>query len=79
MIFGTLRGVAHAGAYGNTRAVVAAFKLNPTQLRIANYISRAPDNAEDEYVSQHPEVARICEGNVVIEKLSLGANKVSTQ
>jgi len=79
LVFGALRGVAHAGAYGNTKAMVAAFKLSPTQVRIASYITRAPDNAEDDYVSQHPEVARIYEGNVVIEKLNMGGTKVSTQ
>ncbi|NLO89255.1 MAG: septum site-determining protein MinC [Clostridia bacterium] len=79
LVFGTLRGIAHAGAHGNTKAIVAAFKLNPTQVRIAGYITRAPDNAEDDCVFQHPEVARVYDGKVVIEKLSMGGNKVSTQ
>ncbi|HLQ95005.1 MAG TPA: septum site-determining protein MinC [Pseudogracilibacillus sp.] len=42
-VLGQLNGIAHAGAYGNEAAVIAASYMNPMQLRIANYISRAPD------------------------------------
>jgi len=67
MVLGCLRGVAHAGALGNQLAVVAAFRLEPTQLRIANHITRAPDG--EMWQPQQPEVARIKNGVVVIEKL----------
>ena len=40
LVMGTLRGMAHAGAQGDTSAIVAAFRLKPTQLRIAEVISR---------------------------------------
>lgn len=43
IVLGVLRGLAHAGIGGNTLALVLAFRLEPTQLRIAHYISRAPD------------------------------------
>jgi len=42
-ILGNLHGIAHAGIDGDEEAVIAASYMNPTQLRIANYISRAPD------------------------------------
>lgn len=42
-VLGQLNGIAHAGVYGNESAVIAASYMNPMQLRIANYISRAPD------------------------------------
>lgn len=42
-IMGNLRGTAHAGANGDRQAVIAAAYMKPSQLRIADYISRAPD------------------------------------
>ncbi|MDQ7821995.1 MAG: septum site-determining protein MinC [Candidatus Eremiobacteraeota bacterium] len=39
IILGTLRGIAHAGAGGNASAVVMAFVLEPTQLRIADHMA----------------------------------------
>lgn len=57
LVLGTLRGVAHAGATGKTDAIVMAFRLEPTQLRIAHFISRAPDGTMVR--SQGPEVATV--------------------
>ncbi|KGE18294.1 septum site-determining protein MinC [Paenibacillus wynnii] len=42
-ILGALRGMAHAGVEGNEGAVIAASMMSPTQLRIAEIISRPPD------------------------------------
>lgn len=42
-VMGNLHGIAHAGIGGDENTVIAAAYMNPTQLRIANYISRAPD------------------------------------
>ncbi|MEQ8200910.1 MAG: septum site-determining protein MinC [Syntrophomonadaceae bacterium] len=69
LVMGSLRGVAHAGALGYEEAVIAAFRLNPTQLRIADHITRAPDGESIEVGS--PELARIRAGKVVIEKLKI--------
>lgn len=66
IVMGHLRGVAHAGAMGSEKAVVAAFRLQPTQLRIANHITRSPDG--EQVTPEQPEVARIQNGVVVIEK-----------
>ncbi|MBC7346245.1 MAG: septum site-determining protein MinC [Clostridia bacterium] len=65
MVLGCLRGTAHAGAWGDEKAVVVAFRLRPTQLRIAHLISRSPDAAVEE--PGEPEIARIRDGLVVIE------------
>lgn len=65
IVIGSLRGVAHAGAKGYEKAVVYAHKLLPMQLRIAETISRAPD--DDEVKPELPEIARIRNGAVVIE------------
>lgn len=66
VVLGTLRGIAHAGSNGNKEAIVAAFHLQPTQLRIANFIARCPDeeNAEE---SKWPEIAKIEGEEVIIE------------
>jgi septum site-determining protein MinC len=65
VVMGALRGVAHAGANGNTKAFVAAIKLQPTKLRIANYIARAPDR--NYYKPEYPEIAFINEDMIIIE------------
>ena len=65
IILGTLRGVAHAGVDGNEEAIVAAYNLQPTQLRIANIIGRRPDG--EVVTSGLPEVAKIHDGEVFIE------------
>ncbi|MCF6463693.1 septum site-determining protein MinC [Clostridium sp. Cult1] len=65
IILGTLRGVAHAGIDGNYEAIVAAYDLQPTQLRIANIIGRKPDG--DIAPSGLPEIAKIHDGEVLIE------------
>ncbi|MGI6673365.1 MAG: septum site-determining protein MinC [Limnochordia bacterium] len=57
LVLGSLRGVAHAGAEGKTDAIVFAFRLEPTQLRIAHLISRAPDEKLPQ--PEGPEVARV--------------------
>jgi septum site-determining protein MinC len=42
-ILGSLRGIAHAGIEGNQQAIIIASHMKPTQLRIAEMISRPPD------------------------------------
>jgi len=65
IVMGALRGMVHAGATGDPASVVAALRLKPTQLRIADQITRAPDNDMDE--PDVPEIARIKDGVVTIE------------
>jgi septum site-determining protein MinC len=55
LVWGYLRGVVQAGASGNDRCVVMALRMEPTQIRIANRVARAPDSPQD----YHPEVAYV--------------------
>lgn len=73
VVMGALRGVVHAGATGNEQATVSAFRLQPTQLRIANHITRAPDG--DYLAPEQPEIARIKDGVVVIEIYQMGQDR----
>lgn len=73
IVMGALRGVVHAGANGDETAVVMAFRLNPTQLRIANHITRPPDNETVDL--EFPEIARIKEGVVTIEAFQTGGER----
>jgi septum site-determining protein MinC len=68
IVMGSLRGVVHAGAKGDVRSMVVAFKLLPTQLRIANHITRAPDDEVTTVMS--PEIASLKDGVVTIEAFS---------
>ena len=63
IVWGRLRGVVHAGAAGDEKAVVCALELAPTQLRIAGEIAVSP---KKEGKSQ-PEVARLKDGHLVAE------------
>lgn len=67
-VLGALRGMAHAGLAGNERAVIAASYMRPTQLRIADVISRPPDEWGIEDASM--EFAYIREGSMEIDKIN---------
>ncbi len=41
LVWGRLRGVAHAGALGNRDCLIMALQMEPTQLRIADAVARA--------------------------------------
>lgn len=67
-VLGALRGVAHAGTGGRTDVIIAASLMRPTQLRIADVISRPPE----EWMSGDAamEFAFLSEGRMQIDKLS---------
>ena len=65
IILGNLRGIAHAGALGNIAAAVIAMNMEPTQLRIGNVITRPPSRKHRRKPVM--EVARIKQGNVIVE------------
>lgn len=75
MVWGRLRGVAHAGAGGNKNAVVAAIEFAPTQLRIAGVTAVSPDAKKGGGVlkfwkkspERRPEVASLAEGRIIVE------------
>ena len=63
VVWGVLRGMVHAGAGGDTDAVVCALLLAPTQLRIADRVSRG--SAPSGPVA--PEQARIVAEGIAVE------------
>ncbi|MCL1877544.1 MAG: septum site-determining protein MinC [Defluviitaleaceae bacterium] len=65
IILGALKGLAHAGAAGDTSCFVSALLLAPTQLRIANTISVVPPGA----TRSAPAYAYVKEGQVFIGPL----------
>jgi septum site-determining protein MinC len=45
-ILGTLRGLAHAGAGGNTKAIISANSIDITQIRIANLVKEVENKTD---------------------------------
>lgn len=72
VVIGSLRGVAHAGATGNRNSTVSSYHLAPTQLRIADLVTRSPEGELD---WRGPECARIKEGQLVVEGVQLNGLK----
>ena len=60
-ILGALRGLAHAGANGNTMAVISANSIDVTQVRIANLVK------EIETKIEKCPICKIKDNNIVIE------------
>jgi septum site-determining protein MinC len=56
LVWGRLRGIAHAGAGGNRECLIMALQMEPTQLRIADAVARAPEKSP---LQLSPEVAHI--------------------
>lgn len=75
LVWGELRGIAHAGAQGNYKSEIRAMKIEALQLRIADYIARRPDRIYyHKEGSEHvlsPEVARVADGEIKIFKTLL--------
>ncbi len=67
VVMGLLRGVVHAGSDGNKEAIVAALGLNPTQLRIADIITRPPDE-KGTSANQVPELAYVKGDMLFVER-----------
>jgi septum site-determining protein MinC len=63
LVWGRLRGIAHAGAKGNSNCRIMALEMQPTQLRIAGYVARAPQKQLTHYV---PEVAYVTQSGIRI-------------
>jgi septum site-determining protein MinC len=67
LIWGRLRGIAHAGASGNRHCRIMALQMEPTQLRIADQVARAPEKTPHQF---YPEVAYIGQEGIQIAKAS---------
>ncbi len=69
VVFGALRGLAHAGASGDRGAVIVALGIQPPQLRIGPVISRGSGNParRDAREGAPPEIARVEGDTIVVE------------
>lgn len=67
IVLGSLKGDVHAGVNGNDKAIIAAFKLQPKILQIANTVTKAPENDEK---PDYPEVAKIKGNTIIVEPYS---------
>jgi septum site-determining protein MinC len=65
LVWGRLRGVAHAGAGGNRESLIMSLQMEPTQLRIADAVARSPEKS---LTSFFPEVAHITTAGIRIVK-----------
>ena len=65
VIWGKLRGNAHAGAMGDEEAVICALEMMPNQIRIGAHIARPPDRG---WRPKAPEKASVQEGRIVVER-----------
>jgi septum site-determining protein MinC len=64
LVWGKLRGVAHAGHGGDQTARVVALQLRPLQLRIANAVARGPEGIPPDGFA---EEARLVAGVIQID------------
>ena len=64
LVWGRLRGIAHAGRDGDPSARIIALQLRPLQLRIGDVVARGPEDLPQEGLV---EQARLENGEIVIE------------
>jgi septum site-determining protein MinC len=56
VVWGRLRGNVHAGYKGDTQARIMALRMEPAQIRIANFVARGPSSTPTQFF---PEVAYV--------------------
>jgi septum site-determining protein MinC len=56
IVWGRLRGIAHAGYPNNPQCLIMALQMEPTQLRIADRVARAPESPPPQF---EPEIAYV--------------------
>ncbi len=66
-VLGTIRGIVHAGMNGNKEAIIAASIMEPTQIRIADVISRPIE--EEQPRSLKHEFAYVLDERIFIDKI----------
>jgi septum site-determining protein MinC len=67
LVWGKLRGVAHAGHQGDHNARIVALQLRPLQLRIASAVARGPEGLPPDGFA---EEARLVDGAIQIDPAS---------
>ncbi len=69
VVFGSIRGVVHAGVMGDTGAIIAALLLTPTQLRIGTIYGRPAESkadADPAQLGEGPCIAHLDGGELMI-------------
>ncbi|QSO45913.1 septum site-determining protein MinC [Alicyclobacillus mengziensis] len=67
-ILGRLRGIVHAGMDGDESAIIAAAEFSPMQLKIADWVSRAPES-DGQPLQTFMEFAYLREDGMAVDKL----------
>ena len=70
IVVGVLRGLAHAGAQGNKKAIIAAASIESKQIRIANIIKEIEEERDEEgnlLVSVRKTYASVEEKKIILE------------
>jgi septum site-determining protein MinC len=70
VVWGQLRGIAHAGCFGNRQAEIRALKMDPLQLRIADMITRRPDRWVNPLMTMGQEQAEVSLSGQVIPEVA---------
>ena len=64
IVLGSIKGNVFAGTTGNSKAIIAAFSLQPEILKIGDIITISPDDSEK---PSYPEVAKIKDNAIIVE------------
>lgn len=64
VVFGRVRGKVSAGTNGNSKAIIAAFLLQPELLKISDVIAMSPEETEK---PNYPELAKVKDGTIIVE------------
>jgi septum site-determining protein MinC len=65
VVWGRLRGIAHAGAMGDEEAIICALELAPSQIRIGSHIARPPERSRPPKI---PEFASVQDDRIIVER-----------
>ena len=64
VVLGRVRGKVSAGSNGNSKAIIAAFLLQPELLKISDVIAMSPEETEK---PNYPELAKVKDGTIIVE------------
>lgn len=68
IVLGQVKGSVFAGCNGNDSAIISAMELTPQVMKIGDLITRSPEDIDK---PKYPEVAKIKNGNIVVEPYSV--------
>ncbi len=69
LVMGALRGIAHAGVFGDEKSVIVAHRMKAKQLRISKIVGRSSGESNSH---NYPEIARMVDGRILIEPYTTG-------